>query len=84
MSSLQYEVLVFLIIILPLAYFIDRRYTHIDRHIKKVRPTSSAGTGQGNANVELVRSLSLAPLSRQNIQDRCPEQRHEDDRSQHG
>ena len=31
-----------------------------------------------------LRSLSLASLSRQSIQGRCPEQRHKDDRSQHG
>ena len=31
-----------------------------------------------------VHSLSLAPLSRESIQDRCPEQCQEDDRCQHG
>jgi hypothetical protein len=35
MSILQYEVLGFLIILLALAYFLDRRYTHHDRRIKK-------------------------------------------------
>jgi len=35
MSFMQYEVLGFLIILLALGYFLDRRYTHIDRHIKK-------------------------------------------------
>ena len=34
--SLEYEIILgFLIILLPLGYFLDRRYTHIDRHIKK-------------------------------------------------
>jgi len=34
--SLQYEIILgFLIILLPLSYFLDRRYTHIDRRIKK-------------------------------------------------
>ena len=35
--SLQYGVLGFLIILLALSYFLDRRYTHHDRRIKKDR-----------------------------------------------
>ena len=37
MSFLQYEILGFLIILLALAYFLNRRYTHHDRRIKKDR-----------------------------------------------
>ena len=33
--SMAYVVLGFLIILVALTYFLDRRYTHIDRHIKK-------------------------------------------------
>jgi len=33
--SMAYGVLGFLIILVVLTYFLDRRYTHIDRHIKK-------------------------------------------------
>ena len=34
--SLEYEIILgFLIILLPLIYFLDRRYSHIDRRIKK-------------------------------------------------
>ena len=33
---LAIEVLGFLIILLVLSYFLDRRYTHIDRRIKKI------------------------------------------------
>jgi hypothetical protein len=36
MSFLQYEVLGFLIILLALGYFLDRRYTHHDQRIKKI------------------------------------------------
>ena len=34
--SLQYGILGFLIILLALAYLLDRRYMHIDRQIKKI------------------------------------------------
>ena len=37
MSFLKYEILGFLIILLALAYFLNRRYTHHDRRIKKDR-----------------------------------------------
>ena len=33
--SMAYGVLGFLIILVVLTYFLDRRYTHIDRRIKK-------------------------------------------------
>jgi hypothetical protein len=34
--SLEYEIILgFLITLLPLSYFLDRRYTHIDRRIKR-------------------------------------------------
>jgi hypothetical protein len=34
--SLEYEIILgFLIVLLPLSYFLDRRYTHHDRRIKK-------------------------------------------------
>ena len=33
--SMAYVVLGFLIILVALTYFLDRRYTNIDRHIKK-------------------------------------------------
>jgi len=33
--SMAYGVLGFLIILVAIAYFLDRRYTHIDRHIKE-------------------------------------------------
>ena len=34
--SLQYGVMGFLVILLALSYFLDRRCTHIDRRIKKI------------------------------------------------
>ena len=57
------------------------------------RRTRARGSDEGRAcshrrerslNDRGFRSLSPAPLSRQSIQEHCPEQRHKDGRSQHG